>query len=304
MTEYKRREKCEIESANVYTICGTRRLCFLATYIRRQWFVFVAFLVYVADFCYFCITMINKDRIISFVWQHVLLLVSLFIMTFGVAVCVRSMLGSSVISTLPYVFETAGKQGLGVPRLTIGQYTYVMNALLVVGQIVVLRRRFELVQLFQLLVGFVFGSLIDVNMLLTTWLVPATLPAKIVAQVAGCTVLGVGIALEVRCGSVTMPGEGLPVAISEVTGVEFPKVKICVDSSLVVLAVVFSYVFFGAWQWYIVGIGTLFAMVYVGMVVKQAGKHLGWFDHVLAYRPGFRRYVYGLARLIYGKIKN
>ncbi len=247
--------------------------------------------------------MINKDRIISFVWQHVLLLVSLFIMTFGVAVCVRSMLGSSVISTLPYVFETAGKQGFGVPRLTIGQYTYVMNGLLVVGQIIVLRRQFELVQLFQLLVGFVFGTLIDVNMLLTAWLVPATLLAKVVAQVAGCTVLGVGIALEVRCGSVTMPGEGLPVAISEVTGVEFPKVKICVDTSLVVLAVVFCYVFFGAWQWYIVGIGTLFAMVYVGMVVKQVGKHLGWFDRMLAYRPGFRRYVYGLARFVYGKIK-
>ena len=92
---------------------------------------------------YFCSTMSKKDRIISFLWQHVLLLVSLYIMTFGVAVCVRSMLGSSVISTLPYVFETAGKQGLGVPQLTIGQYTYIMNALLVVGQICVLRRRFE-----------------------------------------------------------------------------------------------------------------------------------------------------------------
>lgn len=90
--------------------------------------------------------MTKKDRVISFVWQHVLLLVSLFVMTLGVAVCVRSMLGSSVISTLPYVFETAGKQGLGVPRLTIGQYTYIMNALLVVGQILVLRRRFELVK--------------------------------------------------------------------------------------------------------------------------------------------------------------
>lgn len=53
--------------------------------------------------------MTKKDRVISFVWQHVLLLVSLFIMTLGVAVCVRSMLGSSVISTLPYAFETAGK---------------------------------------------------------------------------------------------------------------------------------------------------------------------------------------------------
>ena len=247
--------------------------------------------------------MTKKDRIISFLWQHVLLLVSLYVMTLGVAVCVRSMLGSSVISTLPYVFETAGKQGLGVPALTIGQYTYIMNGLLVVGQIFVLRRRFEPVQLFQLLVGFVFGSLIDLNMLLTTWLVPATLPAKIVAQVAGCTILGLGIALEVRCGSVTMPGEGFPVAISAVTGVEFPKVKICVDTGLVVLAVVFCYVFFGAWQWYIVGIGTLFAMVYVGMVVRLTGRHLAWFDHLLAYQPGFRRYVYGLARLIYGKFR-
>ena len=247
--------------------------------------------------------MSKKDRIISFLWQHVLLLVSLYIMTFGVAVCVRSMLGSSVISTLPYVFETAGAKGLGVPALTIGQYTYIMNGILVLGQIAVLRRRFEAVQLFQLLVGFVFGSLIDVNMLLTQWLMPETLAAKIAAQVIGCTVLGLGIALEVRCGSVTMPGEGFPVAISAVTGIEFPKVKICVDTGLVVLAVIFSYIFFGAWQWYIVGIGTLFAMVYVGMVVRTTGRHLGWFDRMLAYRPGFRRYVYGLARILYGKLK-
>lgn len=232
-------------------------------------------------------------------WQHLLLLVSLCIMTLGVAVCVRSMLGSSVISTLPYVFETAGKQIPGIPKFTIGQYTYIMNGILVVGQIAVLRKRFEPVQLFQLLVGFVFGSLIDINMLLTTWLVPATLWTKIVAQVAGCTILGAGIALEVRCGSVTMPGEGFPVAVSSVTGVEFAKVKICVDISLVALAVLFSYVFFGAWQWYIVGIGTLFAMVYVGSVVKMLSKHLTWFDRVLAYKPGFRRYIYGLARILF-----
>lgn len=221
-------------------------------------------------------------------------------MTFGVAVCVRSMLGSSVISTLPYVFESAGKEGvMGIPQFTIGQYTYMMNGVLVLGQIAVLRSRFELVQLFQLVVGFVFGTLIDVNMSLTTWLVPATLWAKALAQIAGCTVLGMGIALEVRCGSVTMPGEGFPVAVSEVTGIEFPKMKIAVDITLVALAVTFCYVFFGRWLWHIVGIGTLFAMLYVGTVVRMAGKHMGWFDRLLAYRPGFRRYVYGLARFIF-----
>lgn len=99
--------------------------------------------------------------------------------------------------------------------------------------------------------------------------------------------------------SVTMPGEGFPVAISLVTGMEFPKVKILVDTTLVALAVIFCYVFFGSWQWYIVGIGTLFAMIYVGMVVRFIGHHLVWFDRLLSYQPGFRRYVYGLARLLY-----
>ena len=41
--------------------------------------------------------MIKKEEVISFVWQHILLLVSLYVMTFGVAACVRSHLGSSVV---------------------------------------------------------------------------------------------------------------------------------------------------------------------------------------------------------------
>lgn len=242
-----------------------------------------------------------KEKIIGFCWQHLLLLVSLWIMTMGVAVCVRSMLGSSVISVLPYVFEDAGGKGYVAP-LTIGQYTYLMNALLVVGQFLVLRRRFEWVQLFQLCVGFVFGTLIDVNMLLTSWLVPTALWQKVVAQVVGCTILAFGVSLEVRCGSVTMPGEGFPVAISRVTGIEFPRVKIGMDIALVLLGIVACYAFFGRWQWHIIGAGTLFAMFYVGYVVKLTGRHLGWFERLLAYKPGFRRYVVGLARFVYRKM--
>lgn len=90
-------------------------------------------------------------------------------------------------------------------------------------------------------------------------------------------------------------------AISKVTGIEFPKVKIVVDVSLVLLGIVFCYIFFGKWQWHIIGVGTLFAMYYVGWAVRIAGHHLKWFDRLLKYRPGFRRYIYGLARYIYRK---
>lgn len=241
-----------------------------------------------------------KDRIIAFCWQHLLLAISLLIMTLGVACCVRSALGSSVISVNPYVMLEAGRLGK-VPALTIGQYTYLMNALFVVMQIGILRRRFELVQLFQLIIGFVFGMMLDLWMALTPWLTPADILSQTATQLAGCLLLGCGIAFEVRCGSVTMPGEGISVAVSQVSGVEFPKVKIAIDVALVCIGGLLSFALLGSWQWHIIGPGTLFAMFFVGIVVKAVTRHTPWFDRLLAYRPGFRRYIYGLARHLYLK---
>ena len=213
---------------------------------------------------------ISKTTLISFTWQHILLLVSLYILTLGAAVCVRSQLGASVISTIPCVMSTAGMVTGRIPAWTIGTYTILMNALFVVAQMVILR-----------------------------WIAYDSLPLNALVQVAGCTILGIGIALEVRCGSVTMPGEGITIAISKVTGMRFHKAKIWADTTLVALSVLLSILLLGSWQWRIVGMGTLFAMVYVGLVVRAVGRRLGWFDRLLAYRPGFRRYVYGLARYVY-----
>ena len=242
---------------------------------------------------------IDKEKIIGFAWQHFLLLLSMFFMTFGVALCVRSNLGSGVISSIPMSLSLAGEAGLA-PGLTIGGYTNIMNVILVVAQILVLRRRFETIQLFQLLIGFVFGCLLDVNMWLTSFFSTyQEIVAQIVAQLAGATILGCAVATEIRCGSVTMPGEGIQVAIARVSGRPFPIVKIIVDTTLVILAVISGYCFFGVWPWTVVGPGTLFAMFYVGYVVKMVNPHLGWFDRLLSYRPGFRRYIYGLARFIY-----
>jgi uncharacterized membrane protein YczE len=98
-----------------------------------------------------------------------------------------------------------------------------------------------------------------------------------------------------------MPGEGISVAVSQVTHIEFPKVKISIDIALVVIGIFFSYLFFGAWQWQIIGIGTLVAMFLVGIIVKWVTRLTPWFDSLLAYRPGFRRYIYGLARHLYIK---
>lgn len=234
----------------------------------------------------------------AFLWQHFWLIISLYIMTIGVALCIRSNLGSSVISSLPMAFALAGQDNLA-PELTVGGYTNIMNFILVGLQIVILRRRFEPVQLLQLVVGVLFGAFIDINMALTSVFDYSTLAMQCGAQLFGCIIMALGIAMEVKCGSVTMPGEGIQVAIAKVTGLPFPKIKIIVDTTLVILAVISCYFFWGTWEWNIIGIGTLFAMFFVGCGVRFLNRHFTWFSNVLDYRPGFRRYIFGLARFLY-----
>lgn len=213
--------------------------------------------------------------------QNFFLLVSLFFLAFGVALCVRSDLGSSVISSAPYAFYLAGLREMA-PPWSLGMYTNLLNVLLVMGQIAVLRKRYRAFQLLQLGIGVVFGVLIDISMMLTEVFISTEVYVRVLVMVAGATLMALGVAMEIRCASITMPGEGLPAALSRVTGRSFADMKIVTDVSLVALAVVSSLLFFGSWQWNIVGVGTLFAMVYIGLAVKVISRRLAWFDKLLA----------------------
>lgn len=224
---------------------------------------------------------ITKNRAFSLAKRQLLLLISLFFLALGVALCVRSDLGSSVISSAPYAFFLAGKQGL-VPGLTLGMYTNLLNVLLVAGQIVVLRHRYRPWQLLQLFIGVVFGLLIDASMAISVFLETFDgLGMRLLIMLAGSTLMALGVSMEMRCASITMPGEGLPAALSKITGKPFADMKILTDIFLVSIAVVSCFLFFGEWKWNVVGVGTLFAMLYIGMAVKVISRHLGWFDRLL-----------------------
>ena len=214
--------------------------------------------------------------------RYLLFCVSLFVNALGIAFITKAALGTSPITSVTYVLSM-------FTPFTIGQWTIMLNLLFVVVEPFLMTRK-DLksdlrMYLLQIPISFCFGMFIDLCMhCILYWLNPVEYLHMIVALLIGCVILAVGIALEVRCGSVTMPGEGFPVAISKVTGIEFPKVKIVVDVSLVLLGIVFCYIFFGKWQWHIIGVGTLFDMYYVGWAVRIDSNHLKWFDRLLMYR--------------------
>ena len=218
---------------------------------------------------------------LGFLKRQAMLMVSLFVLAFGVALCVRSDMGSSVISSAPYAFYLAGGEGK-VPGWSLGMYTNLLNVLLVCSQMAVLRRRYRPVQLLQLFIGVVFGVFIDLSMAITSTLVYEALGLQSLLMLAGATLMALGVAMEMRCASITMPGEGLPAALSRVNGKPFADMKILVDISLVALAVGSMFLFFGSWQWNIVGPGTLFAMLYIGLAVKFISRRLSWLDRFLS----------------------
>lgn len=214
--------------------------------------------------------------------RYVSFVAVLFIIAFGTSLSIRANLGSSPISCPPYVLSL-------VPGgWSMGTYTLCMHIFFIAAQVAMLRRNFQRLQLLQIVVGVLFGVYTDVTMWLTSFLqVPADLapalgyPLRLLELLAGGAILAYGISLEVHCDVLMLAGEGFPLAISRVVKRDFGQVKMCSDTGLVCVGVVFMYVFFGGWHWEMVGPGTLISMFYVGFMVRQFSPTMGWFDRLL-----------------------
>lgn len=200
---------------------------------------------------------------VIFVKRYLLLSFGLALMALGIDFSVKAKLGTSPISSLPYVVS------LLFP-LTLGQATVAMNCALLLIQIALLRRNFELVLLAQFPIGALFGYMIDIGMKSLAWIECSAYWSLWLLAVLGIIILGTGVAFVVASGAVPVPGEATVIAFSRVLGATFPRTKICFDASLVVLAIILSFSLTGR----VVGVreGTLAAAICVGVIVKYANR--------------------------------
>lgn len=185
--------------------------------------------------------------------------------SFGVAFITKAALGTSPISSIPYVLDLAFAP-------TFGEFTFILNTVYVVLQIVLLRRDFKPVQLLQLVVNLVFSALIDVSMSLLFWLDPTTLPLQVASLLGGCAILGFGIAMEVAPNVIVVPGEGIVRTISAVTRKPFGTCKVAFDVTLVTIAVILSFALFGRLNG--LGAGTIVSALLVGRLCNLINLHV------------------------------
>lgn len=194
-------------------------------------------------------------------------LVGFLIMTLGIAVSVKSGLGVSPVSSIPYTVTC-------ITGLDLGLSTIVFHAMLVALQVVLLRRGFKAKNLLQIPVGVLFGAFTTFSVSLLAFITtPADVWAQIVMMLVSTVLIAFGIFLYVPADFIPLAGEGAMLAIAQVTKKKFSTVKLAFDISMMVVSLVVCLLVLhrlGS-----VGVGTVIAAVLVGSELKVLNKFMG-----------------------------
>ena len=191
--------------------------------------------------------------------RFVLFFLGLTIAGIGVALSTRPGLGTSPITSLPYV--TTFKF-----PWTLGMATIAITLFFILAQFIILKRRFGWSHIAQLPTLLAFGFFIDFGMWLTNFYIPESYFLRVAEEVIGCLFLAVGIGFQLIANISLMPGDGFIRVVSEEYHIPFGTVKICFDSTIVISAIIFSLCCFQN----ITGVreGTVIAAFLVGYFIK------------------------------------
>lgn len=197
--------------------------------------------------------------------RFILFIIGLVLAGLGVALSTRPGLGTSPITSLPYVMTF-------IIPWTLGMTTVGINLLFIFMQAIILKRRFGWAQLAQLPTLFAFGFFIDLGMWISSFYVPEAYPLRLIEELLGCVVLATGIAFQLLANVSYMPGDGFIRTVSEEYKIPFGTVKVCFDVSIVVLAILVSLCCFQK----VSGIreGTVLTAVLVGLTIRMLQQPL------------------------------
>lgn len=176
----------------------------------------------------------------------------------GIGFITRAGLGTSPISSLPFVLSL-------ITPVSMGVYTLSFNLLFLLCESL-LTRRFTPAQALQVPATLLFSLCVDGALRLIPSRYGGPLTGSIVYLLLGCAIMSLGIYLEVLADIIMLPGEAFVRALSRRTGWGFGNVKVGFDSCLAVIAAIAALCAFGRLNG--VGAGTAFSALAVGQLIK------------------------------------
>lgn len=169
--------------------------------------------------------MINRIiKLITFIF-------AIFCCGLGIAVTTQAELGTTPISSLPYLFTF-------LTPLSFGTTTFLINMLFFLGEILIKKEKFKKTDFFQIIVTIFFGFFIDLGMIISAPFKSDVYIFNLLMIVIGSAILALGISLEVYADISYVPGEGIIQAFCTKKNKEFGKAKVVFDVAQCIAAVI------------------------------------------------------------------
>ena len=185
----------------------------------------------------------------------------------GVTITAKTDLGVTPVNSIAYV-------GSRIFSLDLGLMTGIVCGIYVLLQIAIERKEFRISGLLQLGVSVLFGWFVFLcNRILSFLSLPGIYWIRILCLLGGLMIIGFGIFIYLRAELSPHPADGLLLAIQKKTGWKLQNVKIFLDSSLTVIAIVFSLIAIGK----VAGLreGTFIGMVGIGKIMGFLSERFG-----------------------------
>jgi len=204
-----------------------------------------------------------------FMRRLVLYIIGLFILALGIAFSIKSQLGVSPVSSLPYAVSL-------ITGWSVGNATIVIYALFLAAQALLLRKQFKLNMLMQLVCAFLFGYFTDFSLWLLQ-LVPEVsfYPVQFIYLIIGIILAALGLFIYMPANLFPLPYDGLTKVIADKTKGKFSVVKMYCDITNVGISALISLAFLGNLG--SVREGTILAAFAVGRVLNFFMNRYGKF---------------------------
>lgn len=191
-------------------------------------------------------------------------ILGLYLITLGVAFSIKSGLGSAPVSSIPYAMNL-------IWAVEIGVATFIFHALLVVIELILLKKDFKKKHFLQVFVGVLFGAFTSFSVSLMYFISPANnFIIALVMIVVSIFLIALGLFFYVPTNIIPLSVEGVTQAVAIVTNKPFPTIKVYFDICVVTTSLVLSFIFLGDFG--SVGIGTVLGALFVGTTVKYIHK--------------------------------
>lgn len=195
--------------------------------------------------------------------RYIIFTLGLLVNSLGVGFVTKANLGTSPISSIPYVLSLNF-------ALSLGTFTVLFSLILICLQLMILKKDFKIEHMLQIPVAFAFGIFIDLSMALLEFMHPERYGMKFFCLILGCLILGIGVYMEILADVVMLPGESFVRSIVFRWKREFGVTKVAFDVSMTIGAGILSLLFAGR----LAGVreGTVIAAVLVGFIARFLGN--------------------------------